>query len=542
MDRWIFLLMAIPYVVGQNEELYKLNIIHYNDFHAHFDEISQSGGTCMPDENNCIGGLSRLYTGIKEALEVERDSLLLNGGDTFQGTVWYNFMRWNVSQHFMNLLPKHDAHVLGNHEFDHGIEGLLPYLERLEAPMLGANVNTTFEPEMAKYVQNHVVVERNNRKIGIIGVLLTKFTADIGQLIIEDELEAINREAAILAEQNIDIIIVLSHMGYFTDQELAARMSTDVDIIVGAHTHTLLYTGSAPFGTPGGKYPTVVKQDNGHQILIVQASSYTRYLGNIKLFFDTEGKIISWEGQPVYLGTSIVKDTRMEDLLDSWRAELYPQSREVLGRSLVPLRRNSCYGGECNLGSWVCDAFLEQMLSRASGNKWNYAHLCLLGSGGLRANINPGDVTTEGLLMALPFENKLQSFDVKGKFLLEALEHSVSAAQDDPTDFYAYRMLQIGGMRNVINATAPSGSRIISSSVRCTECEVPRYSPVEPEATYTVITQNYLGNGGGGFSMLTDNRQNIQEFEIDYVALQQHMRKTQIFLQDLDGRIQVVYS
>lgn len=62
--------------------------------------------------------------------------------------------------------------VLGNHEFDHGINGLVPYLERLNSTMLGANVNTTYEPDMTPYVKNHVVVERRGRKIGIIGVLL----------------------------------------------------------------------------------------------------------------------------------------------------------------------------------------------------------------------------------------------------------------------------------------------------------------------------------------------------------------------------------
>ncbi|VVC88796.1 unnamed protein product [Leptidea sinapis] len=301
---WLVLVIGI--VLAQNDDLFELNIIHYNDFHAHFDEISVSGGTCNPDTEDCIGGISRLYTAIRQVLEAEPDSLVLNGGDTFQGTVWYNFLRWNVTQYFMNILPKHDAHVLGNHEFDHGVEGLVPYLQHLQAPMLGANVNATLEPELAPLIQNHITVTRNNRTIGIIGILLRTFSAPIGRVIMEDELEAVNREAAILAEQNVDIIIVLSH------------------------------------------------------ILVVQASCYTRYLGNIKLYFNDQGKIEHWEGQPIYLGTSIVKDPRIEELLNPWRDILYPISREVLGRSLALLNRSWCFRGECNLGSWVCDAFLEQ--------------------------------------------------------------------------------------------------------------------------------------------------------------------------------------
>ncbi|VVC88795.1 unnamed protein product [Leptidea sinapis] len=356
---WLVLVIGI--VLAQNDDLFELNIIHYNDFHAHFDEISVSGGTCNPDTEDCIGGISRLYTAIRQVLEAEPDSLVLNGGDTFQGTVWYNFLRWNVTQYFMNILPKHDAHVLGNHEFDHGVEGLVPYLQHLQAPMLGANVNATLEPELAPLIQNHITVTRNNRTIGIIGILLRTFSAPIGRVIMEDELEAVNREAAILAEQNVDIIIVLSHVGYSSDLWLAERMSPEVDIIVGAHSHTLLFTGDTPDGsTPVGDYPTVVTQANGHRILVVQASCYTRYLGNIKLYFNDQGKIEHWEGQPIYLGTSIVKDPRIEELLNPWRDILYPISREVLGRSLALLNRSWCFRGECNLGSWVCDAFLEQ--------------------------------------------------------------------------------------------------------------------------------------------------------------------------------------
>lgn len=79
-------------------------------FFLSFDQIALSGGPCNPSEGDCIGGFSRLYTAIMEVLQAEPDSLVLNAGDTFQGTVWYNFLRWNVSQHFMNMLP-HDAHV-----------------------------------------------------------------------------------------------------------------------------------------------------------------------------------------------------------------------------------------------------------------------------------------------------------------------------------------------------------------------------------------------------------------------------------------------
>ncbi|XP_063541299.1 apyrase-like isoform X1 [Cydia strobilella] len=533
---WVCLLVTV--FVAAQEDLYELNIIHFNDFHAHFEEISPSGTICNPSDT-CIGGYARLFTAIREAREAEPDSLVLNGGDTFQGTIWYNFLRWNVSQHFMNLLP-HDAHVLGNHEFDHGPEGLVPYLERLNAPMLGANVNTTFEPELTPYVHNHVVLERRGRRIGIIGVLLRVFSAPMGGVIMEDEVEAINREAAILEEQGVDIIIVLSHCGYTSDVRMAAEISSSVDMIVGAHSHTLLYNGDSPNGdSVGGDYPTPVVRSDGHRILVVQASCYTRYLGNIKLFIDDAGIIQGWEGVPIFLGSSIVQDPQMMEELEPWRAEVDAVGKEVLGRLLTPLSR-SCYSRECNIGSWACDGFLQQLMERAKDGSWNEAHVCLINAGGLRAAMDRGEVTTEGLLMAMPFENYVQVYDLKGEHLLEALEFSVGVSME-PGNFYSGRMLQVGGLRVVYNASQPVDSRVVSAAVRCVECAVPRYLPLDPGAIYRVVTQNYIGDGGGGYTMLSENRENLENLQLDYVMLQQFLRHQGAVLRDLDGRIEIVF-
>ncbi|CAG9559138.1 unnamed protein product [Danaus chrysippus] len=540
MSTSVAILLLLGVACAQNNGSYELNIIHFNDFHAHFDEIALNGASCNPAVGDCIGGFSRLYTAIRQARQLSPDSLVLNGGDTFQGTIWYNFLRWNVSQHFMNLIP-HDAHVLGNHEFDHGVDGLLPYLERLNAPMLGANVNTTFEPELAKYVKNHIVVERRGRKIGIIGILLRTFSAPIGNVIMEDELEAVNREAAILSRQGVDIIIVLSHVGYASDMRLASRMSPEVDIIVGAHSHSFLNNGEGPDGSrPVGEYPSIVTQENGHRILVVQASAYTRYLGEIKLFFNSEGKIESWSGQPIYLGTSVIKDPQMELLLEPWRREVRAIGDEVLGQAVTSLRRG-CYRQECNLGSWLCDGLLEQVMSRASDGAWGYAHVCMMNAGGIRNQINPGAITTEALLMAMPFENIVQVYDLRGEYLLQALEFSVGVAQTDPNNFYSSRMLQLSGFRVVYNATAPIGSRVVSAAVRCVRCDVPRYEPLKNDSVYRVLTQNYIGDGGGGYTMLSENRENLVNLEVDYVMIQRYLRKQGSVVKDLDGRIKIVY-
>lgn len=92
-----------------------------------------------------------------------------------------------------------------------------------------------------------------------------------------------SRETEKLKAEGIDIIIALGHSGYDTDQEIA-RFCPDVDIVVGGHTNTFLYTGTPPdIEKPQGLYPTVIEQDNGKKVPVVQAYAFTKYLGYIKL-------------------------------------------------------------------------------------------------------------------------------------------------------------------------------------------------------------------------------------------------------------------
>lgn len=127
----------------ENRELFELSIIHFNDFHARFDEINAR--TLQPCAYNntqeaCVGGIARLKTMIDFLISKRPNAIVLNAGDNFQGTFWYNLLRHNVTSYFLNLLPI-DANVLGNHEFAHGIEGLKPFLKALNSKVVLANLD-----------------------------------------------------------------------------------------------------------------------------------------------------------------------------------------------------------------------------------------------------------------------------------------------------------------------------------------------------------------------------------------------------------------
>lgn len=120
----------------------------------------------------------------------------------------------------------------------------------------------------------------------------------------------VKRHARHLAQENVNIIIVLSHCGIEVDREIAKHGGPLIDVIVGGHSHTYLYSGqdpSNPPDKPADTYPVVVTQDDGHLVLIVQAGAYAKYVGVLRVQFDEEGNAIAWTGNNIYLNHDVEK-------------------------------------------------------------------------------------------------------------------------------------------------------------------------------------------------------------------------------------------
>lgn len=134
---------------------------------------------------------------------------------------------------------------MGNHEFDDGVDGLIPFLNNVTFPVLAANLNLTNEPELdATPLAKSTVLNVNGTSVGIIGYLTpdTKSLATTGYVIFEDEIEAVSAEAKRLKENGVNILIALGHSGFTKDQEIAAAVE-DIDLVIGGHTNTFLYNG-----------------------------------------------------------------------------------------------------------------------------------------------------------------------------------------------------------------------------------------------------------------------------------------------------------
>ncbi|KAI4455137.1 nucleotidase-related [Holotrichia oblita] len=441
------------------------------------------------------------------------------------------------------LLGVGSSATLGNHEFDHEIEGVVPFLEHLEAPVVVANIDDSLEPRIQGLYKKSTIIKRDGRKIGIVGVMLstTNLIASTENLIFLDESESVNAEAQrLLDEEGVFTVIVLSHSGYDVDQRIAANAIPGISVIVGAHSHTLLYTGTPPLGTAYGRYPTLVNNTNDEPVLIVQASAYTKYLGYLSVTYDGDGNLLKWEGNPIYLDQSIQQDLTINELLEPYRLVVEEVGNRVLGTSKVYLDQGSCRYSECNLGNFMTDAMVAYYANNFTDTKWTKAAIGIVNAGGIRTSISAGDITFNDLATSSPFANTVDYVELQGKYIKELLEKAASPYSSSRVTADV-NLLQISGIRMVIDLAMPLGSRVVSLKIRCHECNVPKYYDVDLEAYYPIAVVSFLITGGDGFSAFSHVRNHI-EGPVDTDVYTAYIEQQSPIIAGLDERIQIISS
>ena len=453
VKRFLLSAAALGLTAGMASAEYSLTILHTNDFHARFEPISKYDGPCGAEDNTageCFGGTARLVNAIKDARARSNNSILVDGGDQFQGTLFYSYYKGKMAAEFMNKL-EYDGMTVGNHEFDDGPEVLAGFMSSVNFPVLMSNADVSAEPLLADTLAKSAVIE--------------KFS---------DPVAAVQGEVDKLTEMGVNKIIVLSHSGYGVDQTVAAG-TTGVDVIVGGHTNTLLSNTNE---RAAGAYPTMVGST-----AIVQAYAYGKYLGELNVTFDDDGNLTEAKGEPVLIDASVAEDdatvARIAELaapLEEIRNKVVAQTSEAIGGD-----REVCRVQECTMGNLIADAMLARVADQG-------VVIALQNSGGIRASIDAGEVTMGDVLTVLPFQNTLSTFEVTGATLLEALENGVSQVEET-----AGRFLQVAGMTYAFDVTAPVGSRVSDVMIGG--------QPVEMDKVYGVVSNDYVRNGGDGFGM-----------------------------------------
>ncbi len=240
-----------------------LVVLHTNDLHSQIE----------PTSTDNLGGFVRLAGQIAEIRAENPDVLLFNAGDMWQGTPFFNFFGGELEFDFLNRM-KYDATTLGNHEFDNGIEYLAGKLPMLTVPVVLTNYDVSGSP-LNDFVKPWLIIERTGLKIGVLGLLINleglALANNYRGMKYLDFIETANATAAFLRnKKKCDMVICLSHLGYDNDILLAGQ-STDIDLIIGAHTHTLLKNGKTETNR------------NGKAVTITQAKNSGEYLGKIQI-------------------------------------------------------------------------------------------------------------------------------------------------------------------------------------------------------------------------------------------------------------------
>ncbi|MFK0336913.1 5'-nucleotidase C-terminal domain-containing protein [Agrobacterium deltaense] len=494
---------AITLSAGAALADYELNILHINDFHSRIESINKFDSTCSAEEegkNECFGGAARLLTAInqtRDALKAQgKNVLLLNAGDNFQGSLFYTTYKGTVEAEVLNAM-KFDAMTVGNHEFDDSEDGLAGFLDKVQFPVVTANVVATTASKIGDRVKPSIVLEVGGQKIGIVGAVAND-TAELAtpgpNITIAEDVAKISEQVQKLKQDGVDKIIALTHVGYPRDLEFIAKIP-DVDVVVGGHTHTLL---SNTDQKAEGPYPTLVDNPGGYKVPVVQAGQYSKYLGDLKVVFDDSGVVKESKGDPILIDSSFKPDEATLKRIDELKAPIEALKSKVVGSSEGPIEgdRKVCRVKECSMGNLVADATLARVKDQG-------VTIAFANSGGLRSSIDAGDVSMGEVLTVLPFQNTVATFQLKGEDIRAALENGVSQIDEG-----AGRFMQVSGLKYSFDRSKPAGGRVVSVEVK----EGDAFVPLDPAKTYIVAANNYVRTGGDGFKVFATKAINAYDF------------------------------
>ena len=269
----------------------QITILHTNDVHSHIDPFGPNDG-----RNANQGGVARRATLIENIRKENPNTLLLDAGDIFQGTPYFNYYGGELEFKLMSML-KYDAATIGNHDFDNGIDGLYAQLPHAKFDFISANYdfkNTVLDT----HVKPYKTFIKDGIKIGVFGLGielnglvvkdLYKETIYNNPIEIAQDMSRILRE-----EEQCDLVVCLSHLGYYYKNKpetvsdlVLARQTKNIDLIIGGHTHTFL------------PKPTIERNSADKNVLINQVGCYGLYVGRIDFYFE-KGKYTGSEGTSI---------------------------------------------------------------------------------------------------------------------------------------------------------------------------------------------------------------------------------------------------
>ncbi|KUM21385.1 metallophosphatase [Flavobacterium psychrophilum] len=270
----------------------KITILHTNDVHSHIDPFPATD-----PKNPNMGGVARRAAIVEQIRREEKNVLLLDAGDIFQGTPYFNYYGGELEFKLMSMM-KYDLATIGNHDFDNGIDGLLAQMPHAEFDFVSANYdfkNTILDT----FIKPYKIFKKAGLKMGVFGLGVELQGLVDAKLYKETKynnpIEVAQDMSHILKEnEKCDIVICLSHLGfnYKNEPEKAsdinlARKTKNIDLIIGGHTHTFL------------DKPVIEKNIDGKEVLINQVGCYGINLGRIDFYLDSQKNVAAAGGRKI---------------------------------------------------------------------------------------------------------------------------------------------------------------------------------------------------------------------------------------------------
>lgn len=515
--------LEVPYQVKG----YELSFMHTNDTHASLDFAPKRA------------------TAIQQLREENNERLLIDAGDVFSGSLYFNQFKGQADLALMNYM-EYDLMVPGNHEFDLGIETGHPefaeFIKNAEFPFVSSNVDYSKDQYLSELY--HGNIKRNpadgklyegiikvidGKKVGFFG-LTTEDTANIaspGPIQFQNYIKESEKAVKAFKKLGVDQIVAISHLGFDdnpaidNDLELAKHVD-GIDVIIGGHSHSRL---DAPVVIHEGEEPTV----------IVQAYQYGDFLGTLDVTFDKNGKIVAHNGKLIDV-KSYTADPTAVSILAPFAAEIETIKNTEIGaiataafdnpRDAGNVLNPSVRKNETALGNLITDGMLDRAKQADSE-----VVAAIQNAGGIRAPINAGPITTGEVLTTLPFGNTLAIMSLQGSELLAALERSVSVYPIESGGF-----LHMAGMKLEFDSTKPANSRVVKAQV----LQNGQYVDIVPTNTYKIATNFFAAKGGDNYlefkKAYEEGRVNDLGI-IDWEIMRDYLVKLETVTPTVEGRV-----
>lgn len=499
--------------LAQENPAFRMRILHTNDHHARIEPV-------FSGNNPVHGGVSRRKALIdKIRRETAMPTLLVDAGDVFQGTLYFNQYNGMADLEFYNVMG-YEAMAVGNHEFDKGPQALVDFITRAKFPVLSANISVAAGNPLAGLIKPRTIIEKDGRKIGIFSLTPedTGVLSNAGPGInFTSAIEAARQQVAALKAEGVFTIIALTHVGINVDRQIAREVG-GMSLIIGGHSHTPM----APMNnvrTP--PYPELIAGPDGKPVVVVTDWEWGRWLGDITVAFNAAGTVIDLQGNPTEVLPSLPADQGFENRIAVFKGPIEQLRARVVGSAAVDLdgSRTNIRSRETNLGNLVAEAMLAK--ARSAG-----ATLAITNGGGIRASIPAGPVTVGQILEVLPFGNTLALVTLTGAQVIEALNNGVSQVESG-----AGRFPQIAGFRFTYDPSLPAASRVTSVTVGG--------APIDQNASYVVVTNNFMLTGGDGYSVFTRGRNQVDTGFILADVVEEYIAVNSPVNPAVDGRIAV---